>query len=105
MTHTDPIHRHIILPLSGGQLPSLAIRKSFLPIAQAPDWPRFGPLAFDGQDGTLLFGDDEIHLPAIRVAEEPEVHIPPPRILFEVDPLQQVTGNQILEPRSVVGDE
>src|SRR5439155_26761377 len=42
---------------------------------------------------------------AVRVAEVPELDVAPAGVLLEVDPFEQVRGDQVLEPWTGLGDQ
>src|SRR5207237_1555142 len=63
------------------------------------------PLAFDEEDRRPLLHDDEVHLAPVRVAEVAELDIAPAGVLLEVDPLEQMRGDEVLEPRTGLGNQ
>ena len=105
MAHSNPVRRYEFPPLAGCHHPALAFREPFFPVAKAPVRTRLGPLAFDRQYGLPPVGDNEVHLAPIGIAKELEVEIKPLGILPVVDPLQQMRGDQVFEPRTAPGNQ
>ena len=102
MTNANAIGGNKVLSFPFRYLPRRALREALLPVAQASVRPGFRPLALNRMDGPLALGDDEINFPSVSISKEPQVEIASLRILLEMHPLQQVTGNQIFEPGPII---
>ena len=105
VAHSDPVGRDEIVITTGCQLPGGASWKSFLPVPQAAGRPGIRALALDVRCWPGSVCDDEVYFPPVSVSEGSEFEVEPLRVLLVVDPLQQVTGDQVLEPWPLVGHE
>jgi hypothetical protein len=74
-------------------------------VSKAPIDVVIAPLAFHEPNWTAAIHDDEVDLAPVGVAEVAELDLTAAGILLEVDPLEQMRGDEVLEPRGVPWDE
>ena len=84
----------------GADLPGLRLGEARFHVFQSGRNGVVAKLAFDQRDGLGVFGNNEVNLASIGVAEIAQLQWTTLGVDLELHPLQQMAGYQILEPRA-----